>query len=228
MSNQEMINFMLSTINRGNKKEIYHAILELYSGLSDRERRKIDVSGIHERLLDDIANFDGDLEIIYGFGNYDAEFKNEAEERVKTCRQTTLICQYLDCNEVEEDEYVSLGLRAIASVMTDSDEEVRALAHLREMSKENGMYEKIVNGVKTSGDIETVVCASLCFEPKLIDEVFGGKAQMYMYLSAGDFTDGECLEMFRERLLTMDSCQLQNDMETTVRKLDQKILSKDL
>ena len=228
MSNQEMINFMLGTINRNNKKEVFQSILEHYSSLTDEERKEIDVSALHERLLDDIANFDGDLEILYGFGYYDAEFKAEAEERVKQCRQTTLICQYLDFNEVEREEFVILGLRAIASVMTDREEEVSALYRLREKAKEDGSYDDLINGIKTRGDVETVVCAALCFEPQLIDEVFGGKAQMYMYLSAGEFTDGECLELYRERLLTMDSCQLQNDMETNVRSLDEKIFNKKI
>lgn len=226
MSNQQMINFMLGTINRNNKKEVYQSILEHYSSLTDEERKEIDVSVIHERLLDDIANFDGDLEILYGFGNYDAEFKAEAEERIKQCRQTTLICQYLGANDVEQDEFVVLGLRAIGSVMTDKEDEVSALYSLREKSKENGTYDELIKGIKTCGDIETVVCAALCFEPQLIDDVFGGKVQMYMYLSAGEFTDGENLSFYRERLLTMDSYQLQNDMETNVRRLDEKILNK--
>ena len=226
MSNQQIINLMLGTINGSNKREVFQSILENYSSLSDEERKEIDVSVIHERLLDDIANFEGDLEILYGFGNYDARFKAEAEERIKQCRQTTLICQYLDHNEVSTEEFVALGINAIRSVLTEKEDEVSALYSLREKSKENGAYDEFIKGIKTCGDIETVVCAALCFEPQLIDDVFGGKVQMYMYLSAGKFTDEECLGFYRDRLLAMDSCQLQNDMETNVRRLDEKILNK--
>lgn len=228
MSKQRVFDITLGNINRSNKNEVYKTLLDFYSSLSDDERKQINVSKLHEMLLEDIAEFDGDLEIIYGFGNYDADFKKEAEERIKVCSQTTLICQYLDFNDVSGEEFVELGIRAIGSVMPDKEDEIEALAQLREKAIERGIYDDVINGIKGSGDVETVVCAALCFEPKLIDEIFGGKAQMYIYLHNGRFTDSECLGFFRDRLLTMDSNQLQNDIKSNVRNIDSKIKEKKL
>ena len=102
-------------------------------------------------LLEDIAEFEGDLEIIYGFGNYDADFKKEAEERIKVCDQTPLICQYLEVNDVADDEFVSLGVRAIGAVMPDSETEVASLYGLREKTIQKGLYDEMLRGIKESG-----------------------------------------------------------------------------
>lgn len=228
MSKQRVFDITLGNINRGNKKEVYKTLLDFYKSLSDDERKQLDVSALHEMLLEDIAEFEGDLEIIYGFGNYDADFKKEAEERIKVCDQTPLICQYLEVNDVADDEFVSLGVRAIGAVMPDSETEVASLYGLREKTIQKGLYDEMLRGIKESGNVETVVCAALCFEPRLIDEIFGGKAQMYIYLSNAKFTDSECLEFFKDRLLTMDSNQLQNDIKASVKNLDAKIKSKSL
>lgn len=228
MSKQRVFDITLGNINRGNKKEVYKTLLDFYNSLSDDERKQLDVSALHEMLLEDIAEFEGDLEIIYGFGNYDADFKKEAEERIKVCDQTPLICQYLEVNDVADDEFVSLGVRAISAVMPDSETEVASLYGLREKTIQKGLYDEMLRGIKESGNVETVVCAALCFEPGLIDEIFGGKAQMYIYLSNAKFTDSECLEFFKDRLLTMDSNQLQNDIKASVKNLDAKIKSKSL
>lgn len=228
MSKQRVFDITLGNINRGNKKEVYKTLLDFYKSLSDSEREQLDVSALHEMLLEDIAEFEGDLEIIYGFGNYDASFKKEAEERIKVCDQTPLICQYLECNDVSSEEFVELGVRAISAVMPDSETEVASLYRLREKTIEKGLYDEMISGIKSSGSVETVVCAALCFEPRLIDEVFGGKAQMYIYLHNGRFTDSECLGFFRDRLLTMDSNQLQNDIKSNVINIDAKIKEKKL
>ena len=228
MSKQRVFDITLGNINRSNKKDVYKTLLDFYRSLTDSERKQLNISALHEMLLEDIAEFEGDLEIIYGFGNYDADFKKEAEKRIKVCDQTPLICQYLEVNDVSDDEFVSLGVRAIGVVMPDSETEIASLCRLKEKTIEKGLYDEMISGIKESGSVETVVCAALCFEPRLIDEIFGGKPQMYIYLSNAKFTDSECLGFFKDRLLTMDDSQLDKDIKASVKALDTKIKSKSL
>lgn len=228
MSKQNVLNSMLKSIDRDNKKDVYGQILTFLSCLPEDEVKELDFSELHEMLFYDIEGFDGDLEVIYAFGNYDAEFKKEAEERIRECDQTNLICQYIDYHEVDGEEFVELAVRAIGSVMTDKDDELDALARLKGKAIEKGLYDDLISGVKASGDIETVVCAALCFEPKLIDDVFGGKAQMYIYLHNASFMHDDCLESFRERLLTMDDSQFDREIKTSVKSINTKIKSKNL
>ena len=121
---------MLKRIERDNKREGYGELLEFLSGLSADEIKKIDFSEFHEMLFYDIEGFDGDLEVIYAFGNYDAEFK-KAEERIRECDQTNLICQYIDYHDVDGEDFVQLGVRAIGSVMTDKEDELESLRVLK-------------------------------------------------------------------------------------------------
>ena len=228
MSNQKVLDKALEGISRDNNKEVYKKILAFYGSLSDEERSKLDVSKLHEMLFYEIEGFDGDLEIIYGFGNYDAGFKKEAEERIKECNQTKLICQFIDFNDVDGEEFVELGVRAIGSVITDQDDEIEALSWLKAKALEKGLYDDVVNGVKASGEITTVVCAALCFEPKLIDEVFGGKAQMYIYLHNSHFAHDDVLESFRDRLLTMDDGQLDTTIKSSVKDVNTKIKGRNI
>ena len=64
---------------------------------------------------------------------------------------------------------------------------------LKEKTIKKGLYDKMLSGIKESGSVETVVWATLCFEAGLIDEIFGGKPQMYIYLSNAKCTDSDCL-----------------------------------
>ncbi len=228
MAKQKMFDLMLERIERDNKKEGYGELLEFLSGLSADEIKEIDFSELHEMLFYDIEGFDGDLEVIYAFGNYDADFKKEAEERIRECDQTNLICQYIDYHDVDGEDFVQLGVRAIGSVMTDKEDELESLRGLKAKAVEKGLYDDLISGVKLSGDITTVVCAALCFEPKLIDEVFGGKAQMYIYLNNSHFAHDDVLESFRDRLLTMDDSQFDREIKNSVKTINTNIKSKNL
>ena len=224
MEYQKIIDFMFDNIDCNNKNEGYKSLLEYYISLSSEQREEVDLSRVYESLLLTLDDFEVELEIIYGFARYDSSFKQEVDEEIESCGQTALICQYIELNDKNDEDFVSLCISAISVVMPENQNEIEALAKLREKCIQRGLYDRVYEAIKLSGNVETVIYASLCFDSKLIDEVFGGKKEMFLYLSAVNFDNEECID----RLLALDSNQLQKSMKETVKSIDKKILNKKI
>lgn len=206
----------------------FKELLELYMSFSDSEKRSLDFSKMHEKMKFNLHNADIDLDVVYALCDGNEELLAEVNSIARESHGTRLLYQYIKGNELSDEEFVELSVRAVKNVLPDEETEVGELLELRGMAVERGLLDDIVTGIKTSGDIETVVCGALCYEPKLIDDVFGGKSNMYLYLRANTFTDDECITFFIDRLLTMDDGELEESMTRSAQAIDAKIMGKKI
>ena len=116
MSKHELFNSMVDNISGWDDTEEYSKLLDFYDLLNEEERQKIDVSKLHEKLLLYISNAESDFEIVSRFSKYDVEFKEKAEEKIKKCRRTKIICQYMEATDIDDEE---LEIRDVEDILID-------------------------------------------------------------------------------------------------------------
>lgn len=208
--------------------EGFRDLLALYLSLSDLEKASLDFSEMHDRMLYHFDNGSVPLDVAYALCDGDESLIDSVKELAKESEETRIIHQYIMSTEVSDEDFVELSVRAVKNVLPDEEIDNAALLELRGMAAERGLLDDIVTNIKTSGDVETVVCGALCYEPTLIDEVFGGKANMYLYLKSNTFTDNECINFFLERLLTMDDSELEKSLDAKAKAIDAKIKGKKI
>lgn len=225
---QEIFDSVVKKASYKTNGEGFRDLLELYLSLSDIEKESLDFDGMYENVLYHLENGDIPLDVAYALCDGDEALIENVNELAKESNETRIIHQYLIKNEVSDDDFVELSIRAVKNVLPDEEIDNAALLELRGIAVERGLLDDIVTGIKSSGDVETVVCGALCYETSLIDEIFGGKANMYLYLESNTFTDDECIKFFLERLLTMDDSELEKSLDSKAQAIDAKIKGKKI
>ena len=228
MITQEIFDSVVKKAPYKTNGEGFRDLLELYLSLSDAEKESLDFKGMHDSLIFHVENGDVPLNIAYALCDGDEVLIENINELAKKSNETRIIHQYIMRNEVDDSDFVELSIRAVKNVLPDVEIDNAALLELRGIAVERGLLDDVVTGIKTSGDVETVVCGALCYETSLIDEVFGGKANMYLYLESNTFTDDECINFFLERLLTMDDSELEKSLDSKAQAIDAKIKEKKI
>lgn len=226
--NQEIVDVLASQLLIGDATLGYRRILDFYLSLSEEDKKSIDMSAVEDNLIFSLENGDIDLDVAYGYCTVNEELKTTIDQIAQNHYSTKILYQYLLRRGMEGEDFVDFSVRAIKGVMPEKEEDLAMLDDIRKMSYQKGLYDDIVSGIKTSGDVKTVVCGALCFEPMLIDEIFGGKGNMYFYLVENTFTDNQDIECFKERLMTMDDNELKNNVSSKAREVDQKIKEKNI
>lgn len=225
---QELYERIYGSIGGDNVTEEYQILLELLTMFSD-DKKELDYEVIEKDFLHHLSMNELDLDFAYTFNK---KIKLNADEKideiVKLHGNTKTIASYIGLNHLEDDEIVSLSVRAIKKALPENEEDVEILNSLKRYLEEKNLYFDAISAIKSSGDPETLVCSALLFEPSLINEVFGGKKNMFLYLTANTFTDNEDIEYYKERLLSMDDRELDQQIHKSAQKIDAKIKGKKL
>lgn len=209
---------------RKNRETLYDTAIYFYSTLCEPYDTDIDTTEVEEDILFDIEIGTIDYETIEAYCNQvNPIFRKTAYAAIEEGTSFELLCAYMKNNDLETEKYVELAALAVATVLPSVDTEIELLAKLKEDLTAKGLYDKTVEELKSSGEPETLVCAALCFSPELIDEIFGGKENMYLYLTANTFTDDHNIKSYKELLLSMNDKELQSRMTTKAESIDQKI-----
>ena len=168
-----------------------------------------------------------DLDFAY---KYNKKLKLYLDEEIKNLvyenGNARTIATYIGLNRLENEEIIALSIKAIKKTLPENEEELEVLEQLKSYLYEKKLYDDVIDAIKDTKDPETLVCASLIFEPNLIKDIFGSKKNMYLYLTANTFTDDEDIEYFKNRLLIMDNEGLKKQLVSSAKKTDQKIKQK--
>lgn len=209
------------------KNEELKAFLNLYISLSEEKRSKLNITEIKEFIIEKFKKDEIDYQTAYGFANYNPDLKIKLDEILKNAIFLTQIrCEYLLTNETSEEQFIDLSIKAIKSIFVEDNYQIQLIEKIKLLAIERKLYNTIVDKIKTSGDIETIICAALGYEPKLIDEVFGGKLNMFIYLTANTFTDEQNIKYYISRLFEMDNNEFDKYITNEAKKIDLKIAKK--
>lgn len=213
---------LCSKIGYDRTGEILNSLVNLYDSLSASAKSEIDLSRIEKTILYNIECGRINYEGIDDYCNrVNPSFRKKVNSTIENkCNDTSILCSYLEHSELDESQYINLSVKAIICVLPDNQKQTAALAQLKKQIQEKGLYDTVITEIKALGDVETMVCTALCFENKLIDEVFGGKESMFLYLSANTFTDDELIPVYLESLLSVDDNALEKDLVQKAKRID--------
>lgn len=224
---QEIYERIYGSIGGDNITEEYELLLEVLSTFTEEEKQELDYDKISSDFLYHLSMNEIDLDFAY---KYNKKLKLYLAEEIKKIvhenGNARTIAAYIGINKPEDEEIIKLVVKAIKKTLPESEEEMEVLSQIKNYLFEKKLYDETIDAIKETKDPETLVCAALTFEPSLINEVFGGKKNMYLYLTANTFTDDEDIEYFKNRLLSMDNGQLGKQLTTSAKKTDQKIKQK--
>ena len=224
---QEIYERIYGSIGGDNVTEEYGLLLEVLSTFTKADKKDLDLEKVKSDFLYHISMNEIDLDFAY---KYNRKLNLGLEEEIKKIvyknGNARTIAAYIGLNKPEDEEIIALVIKAIKKTLPESDEELEVLNQLKLYLEEKKLYDDTLDAIKETKDPETLVCAALTFEPVLIKEVFGGKKNMYLYLTANTFTDDEDIEYFKNRLLSMDNNSLEKQLTSSAKKTDQKIKQK--
>jgi len=227
MFKKKYFDYLCSKMYRENINESYYDLIDFYNSLSKEEKINFDTKTIEEIILFKIENHAIMYEIIDNYCNIiNPSFREEVNKIIETKKDTKLLCDYLYFNDLEEEKYINLSIIAIKNIFPEKEEEIDLLQKLKLKLQEKGLYEKIIDKIKSSGDITLIVSTALCFESKLIDDIFEGKENMYLYLLANTFTDEDDIKYYKKRLLKLEDNNLKKTIKLKAKTIDEKIKGK--
>lgn len=202
-------------------------IVQLFGSLSEEERKKYDLQKFEDDLLYKFEDDCIDVNLAYEYAKFRENFKEKLDHILnKSKLLTTTRCQYLLSMETTDEEFVNLSLKAINGVLVENEEHVELMNKIKDLAIKRGLYDQIVNRIKVCGDISCIVCASLVYETKLIDEIFEGKENMFLYLTANTFTDEEDIQFYITKLFEIDNKDLEHRLDKKAKSINEKILTK--
>ena len=222
MVNNEIFKILCYKIIYEHNYDIFNTLIVFYDSLSVTEKNKIDKEEIEKFILKDIKMGKIKFDTIDKYCNIvNSKFRNKVNYVIENdCYNTLILCEYVNLNSLNNDKFINLSVRAIGAVYIENEVQNNALMDLKNQLQEKGLYDRVINVIKNSGDIELIVCAALCIESKLIDEIFMGKESMYLYLLANTFTDDENIEFYMKRLLNMDNFELKKNIKKKARNIN--------
>lgn len=207
----------------------YKELICVLETMTPEEKKEIKFEELYEEFLWNVSENYISIEVIYEFcKKINPELKDLAEESIKENGETINLVDYIIKNNPEGKELIELSTKAIGRVMVENATDLEKVLELKKhiQEKEN-THDKVIENIKNSKNKELIVCAALTFEPKLIEEIYGGKTEMYLYLCINTFTDEQNIEFYKERLLTMDDNELNNIFQEKVDKIENKIKMKN-
>ncbi len=224
---QEIYERIYGSIGGDNVTEEYGLLLEVLSTFTEADKKDLDLEKVKSDFLYHISMNEIDLDFAYKYNRkLNLDLEEEIEKIVYANGNARTIASYIGLNKLEDEEIIKLTIRAIKKTLPENEEELEVLNQLKAYLYEKKLYDETLDAIKDTKDPETFVCAALIFEPALIKEVFGGKKNMYLYLTANTFTDDEDIEYFKNRLLSMDNGALEKQLTSSAKKTDQKIKQK--
>lgn len=221
---QDIFDTYLNNFRGSSKQENLEKILML---LNETKEGTINVSKLEELILYTMEEDDLDLSVLYSFEKYIPGIRKKIDANIKgNMILSNICCQYLLSNETADEEFIKLSMKAIKNVLIDNEEQIDLLNKIKNLAIKRNLYDEIIKRIKTCGDQETIVYASLSYEPRLIQEIFESKINMYLYLTANTFTDEEQIELLKSRLLNMDNKEFINHINNKAEEVNQKIKKK--
>ena len=226
---QEIYERLYGSIQGDNITEEYQLLLDTLLLFSKDARDKLNMLEIKNNFLWHVSMNDLNLNFAYEFSKkLNLDLEKEISAIVYNNGNIKTITSYIALNQLEDEEIVELAVLGITKILPEEKEELEIVEYLKEYLFEKNLYEETISKIKESGNPEIIVAAALCFEPKLIKEIFGSKKDMYLYLCANTFTDDEDIEYYKNRLLTMENNGLKKQLNRQATKLNQKIKQKKL
>jgi hypothetical protein len=226
---QELYERIYGSINGDNITEEYQLLLDTLLMFSNETRQNLNIQEIKNDFLWHISMNDLNLNFAYKFSKeLNLKLENEISTIIQNNGNIKTITSYIGLNQLEDEEIVKLAVLGIKKILPEKQEDIEIAKCLKEYLEEKDLYEKTISQIKQSGDPETIVAAALCFEPKLIKEIFGSKKDMYLYLCANTFSDDEDIEYYKDRLLNMENNGLKRQLTKQATKLNEKIKQKKL
>lgn len=220
---QNIFNYYLNKIHQGDANENFKELLEF---LEEAKNINIRIDKLEDIVLTAVDNDEVDLPILYSFDKYLPGLKEKIDNIIKSnvsiCK---LRCQYLIVTNTTDDEFVSLTTKAIKGVMVDDVEHIYLLGEIKTIAKQRNLHERIVNNIKTSGNVDKIVGAALSYEYSLINEIFGSVEAMYLYLSTYNFIDKDAVKVYQERLRVIDDYDFESSISKNNRCINKKIKS---
>ena len=217
---QEIFNYYLNKIHQGDINENLKELLEF---LEEAKNINICTDKLEDILLEIVSDDEADLLILYKFDKYIPGLKDRIDNVIKSNMTMSKIrCEYILTTKTTDEEFVTLATNAIKDVMVGYTEHLYLLDEVKNMAKKRNLHDRIINNIKTSGNTDMIICAALSYEDSLINEIFGSIEAMYLYLSTSKFVDADAIEIYKERLLDIDSYS-KNNIYKNNKNINQKI-----
>lgn len=202
-------------------------ILTLLENSTEEEIKKYNFEKLEKGIILKFEDDELDIELAYKYAEYNEDFKIMLDDILMNEEMiTTTRCQYLLSMNTTDEEFINLSIKAIEGLLIEEETQLKLINKIKKIAIERDLYDEIVDGIKTCGDVNTIVCAALSYESKLIDEIFGGKINMYLYLKHATFTDSECLDLYIDKLFKMDNNKLENYIKNNIKTIQKRINKK--
>ena len=130
----DFINELNLTINDDYNLERYYKLIELYYSLSEKEREQIDLIELEQQILYNVECGSISFNIINLYcKKVNPEFRKKVNDMIEEkCIDTELLCEYISKNNLDNEKYINLSLKAIQYAILDNKKQIEQIEKLRQ------------------------------------------------------------------------------------------------